>query len=87
MQTGDGPDVAPAAAPKRIGPIKFTRFSNAYMLVYVRERDWPRFMCPLTKDDIAPYLREWLEEKSLFGPRKPQGGAADAMCACDEGGQ
>lgn len=74
MQTG--PDVLPSAAggaggacvvpagplpPKRTGPLKFMRYSNAYMLVYVRASDWGRIMCPVTKDDIAPYLRERLE--------------------------
>lgn len=49
------------AAPKRIGGLKFTKFSNAYMLVYVRVSDWPRVMVPVTKDHIAPYLRQRLE--------------------------
>jgi ubiquitin carboxyl-terminal hydrolase 7 len=55
----DGADLAP----KRLVPggLKFTKFSNAYMLVYVRVSDWPRIMVPVTKDDIAAYLRERLE--------------------------
>ena len=26
-------------------PYKMTRFSNAYMLVYIRESDWDQIMC------------------------------------------
>jgi hypothetical protein len=46
-------------APKQ--RLKFTKFSNAYMLVYVRLSDWQRFMAPVAKDGIAPYLLERLE--------------------------
>ena len=46
-------------APKQ--RLKFTKFSNAYMLVYVRLSDWPRYMAPVAKDGIAPYLLERLE--------------------------
>jgi hypothetical protein len=42
------------------------RYSNAYMLVYVRASDWGRIMCPVTKDDIAPYLRERLEVGGVY---------------------
>eukprot|EP00883_Tetradesmus_obliquus_P008816 jgi/Sobl393_1/19554/SZX64323.1 len=42
--------------------LKFTKFSNAYMLVYVRLSDWPRYMAPVAKDGIAPYLLERLED-------------------------
>lgn len=58
MQDGE---VQSAAPPKRLGGLKFTKFSNAYMLVYVRVSDWPRVMVPVTKDHIAPYLRKRLE--------------------------
>lgn len=34
------------------GP-RFARFSNAYMLVYVRVSDWDRIMCTTDKDDVA----------------------------------
>jgi hypothetical protein len=46
-------------APKQ--RLKFTKFSNAYMLVYVRLSDWQRYMAPVAKDGIAPYLLERLE--------------------------
>lgn len=65
MQGPDGTPLAPPPlAPKRVGGLKFTRFSNAYMLVYVRVSDWTRVMCPVTKDDITPYLRERLEVRA-----------------------
>jgi ubiquitin carboxyl-terminal hydrolase 7 len=66
----DGPATLPTAdavaagsnvAPKRLGGLKFTRFSNAYMLVYVRLSDWDRIMCPVEKEEMSPYLRERLE--------------------------
>jgi hypothetical protein len=41
--------------------LKFTKFSNAYMLVYVRLSDWQCYMGTVTKDGIAPYLLERLE--------------------------
>jgi hypothetical protein len=41
--------------------LKFTKFSNAYMLVYVRLSDWQRYMPTVTKAGIAPYLLERLE--------------------------
>eukprot|EP00877_Chromochloris_zofingiensis_P003568 jgi/Chrzof1/13211/Cz07g24170.t1 len=40
---------------------KFTKHSNAYMLVYIRTQHWDQYMCNVTKEDIAPYLRERLE--------------------------
>ena len=43
------------------GGYKFTKHSNAYMLVYVRKCQWEQYMCRVTKEDIAPYLRGRLE--------------------------
>jgi hypothetical protein len=45
--------------------LKFTKFSNAYMLVYVRLSDWQRYMSTVTKDGIAPYLLERLEVRPV----------------------
>ena len=37
---------------------KLAKFSNAYMLVYVREADIASVLCPVTKQDIAQHLHE-----------------------------
>ncbi len=42
-------------------PLKYAKYSNAYMLVYVRVNDWPSIMCDTTKDDIAKHLLDRLE--------------------------
>ncbi|EFJ41244.1 hypothetical protein VOLCADRAFT_40312, partial [Volvox carteri f. nagariensis] len=44
-------------------PLKYAKFSNAYMLVYVRQSDWPTIMCEVTKDDIAKHLLDRLERE------------------------
>ncbi|GAQ84171.1 Ubiquitin carboxyl-terminal hydrolase [Klebsormidium nitens] len=36
---------------------KFTKFSNAYMLVYIRVSDIENIMCDVTKDDVAEHLQ------------------------------
>lgn len=38
-------------------PFKFTKNSNAYMLVYVRESDKDKIMCSVDEKDIAEHLR------------------------------
>jgi ubiquitin carboxyl-terminal hydrolase 7 len=38
-------------------PFKFTKFSNAYMLVYIRESDKEKIMCNVDEKDIAEHLR------------------------------
>eukprot|EP00798_Chlamydomonas_sp_ICE-L_P022134 gene22134-29196_t len=45
--------------------MKEAKCSNAYMLVYVRESDWDRIMCPVTKDDIQEHLKDRLEQEQL----------------------
>lgn len=37
-------------------PFKFTKYSNAYMLVYIRESDKEKIICNVDKD-IAEHLR------------------------------
>ena len=37
---------------------KYTKHSNAYMLVYIRKEDKDRIICPVTNDDIAAHLQE-----------------------------
>lgn len=36
---------------------KFTKHSNAYMLVYIRETDKDKIMCHVDEKDIAEHLR------------------------------
>jgi len=38
-------------------PFKFTKYSNAYMLVYIRERDKDKVICNVDEKDIAEHLR------------------------------
>lgn len=38
-------------------PFKFTKHSNAYMLVYIRESDKDKIMCHVDEKDIAEHLR------------------------------
>jgi ubiquitin carboxyl-terminal hydrolase 7 len=34
-------------------PFKFTKYSNAYMLVYIRESDKEKIMCNVDEKDIT----------------------------------
>lgn len=38
-------------------PFKFTKYSNAYMLVYIRESDKDKIICNVDEKDIAAHLR------------------------------
>ena len=38
-------------------PFKFTKYSNAYMLVYIRESDKEKIICDVDEKDIAEHLR------------------------------
>ncbi|XP_068651293.1 ubiquitin C-terminal hydrolase 12-like isoform X2 [Aristolochia californica] len=38
-------------------PFKFTKYSNAYMLVYIRESDKEKIICNVDEKDIAEHLR------------------------------
>ncbi|XP_075520070.1 ubiquitin C-terminal hydrolase 12-like isoform X1 [Primulina tabacum] len=44
-------------------PFKFTKNSNAYMLVYVRESDKDKIMCSVDEKDVAEHLRERLKRE------------------------
>lgn len=46
-------------------PFRFTKYSNAYMLVYIRESDKEKIMCSVDEKDIAEHLRV-REENSFF---------------------
>uniref|UniRef100_A0A0D3HUM1 ubiquitinyl hydrolase 1 n=1 Tax=Oryza barthii TaxID=65489 RepID=A0A0D3HUM1_9ORYZ len=44
-------------------PFKFTKYSNAYMLVYIRESDKDKIMCNVDEKDIAEHLRIRLKKE------------------------
>ncbi|GER31693.1 ubiquitin carboxyl-terminal hydrolase [Striga asiatica] len=44
-------------------PFKFTKHSNAYMLVYIRDSDKDKIMCRVDEKDIAEHLRERLKKE------------------------
>jgi len=41
--------------------LRLARFSNAYMLVYVRESEWDTVMCSVTESDISEHVRARLK--------------------------
>ncbi|KAK3017522.1 hypothetical protein RJ639_007459 [Escallonia herrerae] len=44
-------------------PFKFTKYSNAYMLVYIRESDREKIICDVDEKDIAEHLRIRLKKE------------------------
>ncbi|CAN4119124.1 unnamed protein product [Withania somnifera] len=44
-------------------PFKFTKYSNAYMLVYIRETDKEKIMCSVDEKDIAEHVRVRLKRE------------------------
>ncbi|KAK4358507.1 hypothetical protein RND71_020736 [Anisodus tanguticus] len=44
-------------------PFKFTKYSNAYMLVYIRESDKKKIMCSVGEKDIAEHVRARLKRE------------------------
>ena len=38
-------------------PLRFTKHSNAYMLVYIRESDKEKIICDLDEEDISEHLK------------------------------
>lgn len=68
----DKASVTYGVAPVRIAP----RFSNAYMLVYVRESEWDSVMCKVTEEDISEHVRARLkaekEEKERLKREKAE---------------
>ncbi|XP_027367555.1 ubiquitin carboxyl-terminal hydrolase 13-like isoform X2 [Abrus precatorius] len=57
-------------------PFKFTKYSNAYMLVYIRDSDKDKVICNVDEKDIAEHLRIRLkkeqEEKELKRKEKAE---------------
>ncbi|KAK9819401.1 hypothetical protein WJX81_005916 [Elliptochloris bilobata] len=64
----ENPPVAPGfgTAPA----FKFTKYSNAYMLVYVRACDWDQVMCEVSKADIQDHVAERLEREHAEKERR-----------------
>ncbi|XP_030531793.1 ubiquitin C-terminal hydrolase 12-like isoform X2 [Rhodamnia argentea] len=44
-------------------PFKFTKYSNAYMLVYIRDSDKDKIICHVDEKDIAEHLRMRLKKE------------------------
>ncbi|KAI3419919.1 Ubiquitinyl hydrolase 1 [Psidium guajava] len=44
-------------------PFKFTKYSNAYMLVYIRDSDMDKIVCSVDEKDIAEHLRIRLKKE------------------------
>ncbi|CAN6586672.1 unnamed protein product [Malus baccata var. baccata] len=44
-------------------PFKFTKYSNAYMLVYIRDSDKDKIICNVDEKDIAEHLRIRLKKE------------------------
>ncbi|KAJ3409581.1 hypothetical protein HDV05_004398 [Chytridiales sp. JEL 0842] len=55
---GDMPTVKP-------GMKTYKRFTNAYMLVYIRESDLDEILAPVTEEDIPDHLRRRFEEDRI----------------------
>ncbi|CAI9095954.1 OLC1v1032001C1 [Oldenlandia corymbosa var. corymbosa] len=51
-------------------PAGFTKYSSAYMLVYIRERDKDKIICDVDENDIAEDLRTRLKEEEEEKARK-----------------
>lgn len=44
-------------------PLKFTKYSNAYMLVYIRESDKEKIVCDLEETDVSEHLKTRLRKE------------------------
>ena len=75
-----GDDESPLPAPGFTAPtLKLTKYSNAYMLVYIRESSWKDIMLDVSQDDIAEHVRSRLKVRTppphpplfLCHPRPP----------------
>ena len=57
-----GEDETPPPAPGFTSPtLKLTKYSNAYMLVYIRESSWKDIMRDVPEEDIAEHVRSRLK--------------------------
>eukprot|EP00250_Pteridium_aquilinum_P017737 c23759_g1_i1 orf=877-4185(-) len=51
-------------------PFRFTKYSNAYMLVYIRQSDKEKVVCNVDEKDIAEHLRVRLKKEQEEKERK-----------------
>ncbi|XP_059435347.1 ubiquitin C-terminal hydrolase 12-like isoform X3 [Corylus avellana] len=62
-QYGGEEELPPANPGFNNSPFKFTKYSNAYMLVYIRESDKEKIICNVDEKDIAEHLRIRLKKE------------------------
>ncbi|KAF5446363.1 hypothetical protein F2P56_031998 [Juglans regia] len=62
-QYGGEEELPPANPGFNNSPFKFTKYSNAYMLVYIRESDKDKIICNVDEKDIAEHLRIRLKKE------------------------
>ncbi|KAJ0981726.1 hypothetical protein J5N97_009981 [Dioscorea zingiberensis] len=62
-QYGGEEELPPANPGFNNTPFKFTKYSNAYMLVYIRESDKEKIICDVDEKDIAEHLRIRLKKE------------------------
>ncbi|KAG2683202.1 hypothetical protein I3760_10G021700 [Carya illinoinensis] len=62
-QYGGEEELPPANPGFNNTPFKFTKYSNAYMLVYIRESDKEKIICNVDEKDIAEHLRIRLKKE------------------------
>ena len=74
QQFGGQDETPPAPGYGTYNPqqFKYTRHSNAYMLVYVRLCDKDHIVCPVSEDEIAAHLRQRLRREAEEKARKKQ---------------
>ncbi|KAL2456767.1 Ubiquitin carboxyl-terminal hydrolase 12 [Forsythia ovata] len=58
-----GEEELPQTNPGYNTPFKFTKYSNAYMLVYIRVSDKDKIICDVDEKDIAEHLRIRLKKE------------------------
>jgi ubiquitin carboxyl-terminal hydrolase 7 len=64
MEDNFGGDSTPVNKMARLSrPMMQKRFTNAYMLVYIREADYDKVLCPIVNEDVPVEIREQLERE------------------------
>ena len=67
---GDDDNLNPGYNPAVTPGLKLPKYSNAYMLVYVRESDMAQIVCDATEEDIAEHLKVRLKKEQEEKERK-----------------